>query len=140
MKRHAPYLLIGLVFCAMQALGWMTSIDNALQDLRHKIDGRPATGEVILVDIDTRSLRAIDVWPWPRSLHGALVDRLVADGAERIAFDIDFSSRSTDIEDRTFADALARSDGRVVLAALQQVTHNHAATAPPPFPITQQVA
>ncbi|MBT3808293.1 MAG: CHASE2 domain-containing protein [Rhodospirillaceae bacterium] len=124
MKRHAPYLLIGLVFCAMQALGWMTSIDNALQDLRHKIDGRPATGEVILVDIDTRSLRAIDVWPWPRSLHGALVDRLVADGAERIAFDIDFSSRSTDIEDRTFADALARSDGRVVLAALQQVTHN----------------
>jgi len=122
MKRHAPYLLIGLVFCAMQAFGWLASIDNALQDQRSKIDGRPATGEVILVDIDTRSLRAIDVWPWPRSIHGALVDRLVADGAERIAFDIDFSSRSTEIEDRAFADALARSDGRVVLAALQQVT------------------
>lgn len=122
MKRHAPYLLIGLIFCAMQALGWMTPIDNALQDQRNKFDGRPATGEVVLVDIDTRSLRAIDVWPWPRSIHGALVDRLVADGAERIAFDIDFSSRSTEIEDRTFADALARSGGRVVLAALQQVT------------------
>tara|TARA_R110002110_G_scaffold415612_3_gene651907 strand:+ start:108951 stop:111221 length:2271 start_codon:yes stop_codon:yes gene_type:complete len=124
MKRHAPYLLIGLIFCAMQALGWMTPIDNALQDLRNKFDGRPATGEVVLVDIDTRSLRAIDVWPWPRSIHGVLLDRLVADGAERIAFDIDFSSRSTEIEDHSFADALARSDGRVVLAALQQVARN----------------
>jgi signal transduction histidine kinase len=122
MKRHAPYVLIGLLFCAMQTFGWMAPIDNALQDLRNKVEGRPATGEVILVDIDTRSLRAIDVWPWPRSIHGALVDRLVADGAARIAFDIDFSSRSTEIEDRAFADALARSDGRVVLAALQQVT------------------
>ncbi|MDA0784704.1 MAG: CHASE2 domain-containing protein [Proteobacteria bacterium] len=121
MKRHAPYLLIGLAFCAMQAFGWLTPIDNALQDLRNKVDGRPATGEVILVDIDTRSLRAIDVWPWPRSIHGALVDRLVADGAERIAFDIDFSSRSTDVEDRSFAAALDRVSGHVVLAALQQV-------------------
>ena len=84
MKRHAPYVLIGLLFCAMQTFGWMAPIDNALQDLRNKVEGRPATGEVILVDIDTRSLRAIDVWPWPRSIHGALVDRLVADGAARI--------------------------------------------------------
>lgn len=128
MKRHAPYLLIGLVFCALQAFGWLTAIDNALLDLRNKIDGRPASGSVILVDIDTRSLRAIDVWPWPRSIHGALVDRLVADGANRIAFDIDFSSRSVAIEDRTFAEALQRSEGRVVLAALQQIIRNQDGT------------
>jgi signal transduction histidine kinase/CHASE2 domain-containing sensor protein len=128
MKQYAPYVLIGLVFSVMQALGWLTSIDYALQDMRSKIDGRPATGEVILVDIDTRSLRAIDVWPWPRSIHGALVDRLVADGAMRIAFDIDFSSRSSEIEDQSFAEALARSEGHVVLAALQQVTQTQDGT------------
>ena len=124
MKRHAPYLLIGLIFCVMQAFGWLAPVDNALQDLRNKIAGRAATGDIILVDIDTRSLRAIDVWPWPRSIHGVLVDRLVADGAARIAFDIDFSSKSTDVEDRSFAEALARADGRVILAALQQVIRN----------------
>lgn len=128
MKRHAPYLLIGIVFSVIQAFGWLTSIDNALQDLRNKVDGRPASGDVVLVDIDTRSLRAIDVWPWPRSIHGALVDRLVADGAERIAFDIDFSSRSTEVEDRAFADALARADGRVILATLQQVIRDQDGT------------
>ncbi|MBO6783834.1 MAG: CHASE2 domain-containing protein, partial [Alphaproteobacteria bacterium] len=71
--------------------------------------------------IDARSLKAIDVWPWPRSIHGAVVDSLNAAGVAGIAFDIDFSSRSRDIEDFAFADAIERSNAPVILAAVEQV-------------------
>jgi diguanylate cyclase (GGDEF)-like protein len=91
-----------------------------LQDLRFHFGSRPSTGTVALVDIDEKSLRAIGIWPWPRTIHAAIVDKLVAGGAEAIAFDIDFSSRSTDAADAAFAAALERAGGGVILAALRQ--------------------
>lgn len=51
---------------------------------------------------------------WPRSLHGVLVKRIRASGAEGIVFDMDFSQPKAPIEDLTFADAI-REAGRVVL-------------------------
>ena len=129
MKRYLPYLLIGLIMAWALAFGWLVPIDNFLHDQRQVVDSRAASGDVVLVEIDARSLLAIDVWPWPRSLHGALVDRLFALGAEEVAFDIDFSSRSSSVEDEAFAAALERSDGRVVLAAVQQVSKDGAGKA-----------
>lgn len=111
------------------AFGWLVPVDNFLHDQRQAIDSRDASGDVVLVEIDARSLQAIDVWPWPRSLHGALVDRLFAMGAKEIAFDIDFSSRSSSVEDEAFAAALERADGKVVLAAVQQVSKDGAGKA-----------
>jgi adenylate cyclase len=51
---------------------------------------------------------------WPRSLHGVLVKRIMASGAEGIVFDMDFSQPKVPIEDLTFADAV-RESGQVVL-------------------------
>ncbi len=47
--------------------------------------------EVLIVDIDDRSLAELGQWPWPRSLVAALVDRLAAAGARVIAFDVVFA-------------------------------------------------
>ncbi len=43
---------------------------------------------VRVVDIDEASLKAYGQWPWPRSRVAELVDRLHADGAAAIAFDV----------------------------------------------------
>lgn len=51
---------------------------------------------------------------WPRSLHGALVDRLTASGAAGVVFDMDFSQSRGQIEDLTLADSVA-SSGNVIL-------------------------
>ncbi|RHW16247.1 EAL domain-containing protein [Sphingomonas gilva] len=93
------------------------SIDRAMADARAVLRDQPPSGKLVLVEIDRRSLRTYGNWPWPRRYHGALVDRLSEAGAERIAFDIDFSSRSNPVDDRAFAAALARSGGRVILAS-----------------------
>lgn len=80
---------------------------------------------ITLVGIDEPSFAALGLqWPWPRSLHAELVDRLTAAGAAMVVFDVVFSEPSTDAEDQAFADAIFNS-GNVVLAA-DRVYHESA--------------
>jgi adenylate cyclase len=55
--------------------------------------------------------------PWDRSLHARLINRLTAEGARAVVFDIVFSDPGPDPQaDKELADAI-RANGRVVLAA-----------------------
>ena len=76
--------------------------------------------------------------PWDRRLHARLVDRLVAAGAKAIVFDIVFleQKRFLDAEgDKAFAEAVARANGRVVVAMSSrfQVEHRGIPGAIPPY-------
>jgi EAL domain-containing protein (putative c-di-GMP-specific phosphodiesterase class I)/CHASE2 domain-containing sensor protein len=102
------------------SVGGGAAAERLLRDLRDQIRAHPSSGEVAIVEIDSRSLRELATWPMPRRYHGALVDRLHQAGARSIGFDVDFSSRSNPVDDAAFAAALARADGGVMLAALRQ--------------------
>jgi PAS domain S-box-containing protein len=121
MKRRIASAAVFTAICAAYLHGVLAPIDNGLADLRAGLTPRPASGSLAIVEIDPRSLRELDVWPWPRSYHAALVDRLIAAGAATVALDIDFSSRSNAREDAALADAIRRADGRVILPAFKQV-------------------
>ena len=95
-------------------------LERALQDGRFALRSRPASGDLHLIEIDARSIAAIDRWPWPRRNYARLVDRLTRAGAATVAFDVDFSSQSNPTDDRLFAAALARAGGGVVLPTLSQ--------------------
>jgi len=75
-----------------------------------------ASGKIVIIGIDERSIERIPQVPWPRGVHATLADRLNALGAERVFFDIDFSLPSQPKEDKAFAAALARLQGRATLA------------------------
>jgi EAL domain-containing protein (putative c-di-GMP-specific phosphodiesterase class I)/CHASE2 domain-containing sensor protein len=75
---------------------------------------------VQIVEIDARSLQQIDKWPWPRAIHAAIVDRLVAAGARSISFDVDFSALSNPKDDGLLAASLARANGIVSLPTFRQ--------------------
>jgi len=121
MTRRGFTVLVFAVVAALYLAGWLEFLENELIDARFRLVQRAATADVVVVTIDAASLQEIGVWPWPRSLHAALVDRLFAAGAAEVAFDIDFSSRSTAAADATFAAALGRVAGRVVLPAFKQL-------------------
>jgi diguanylate cyclase len=108
------------------ATGTGVTIERLLEEARYAIRSHPASGEVVLVEIDARSIAAVDHWPWPRRYHAELVDRLHRAGAASIAFDVDFSSRSRSDDDRLFADALARAGGAVVLPTIRQAENRGA--------------
>ncbi len=102
--------------------GVLDPLERALADIRFELTGRAASGDLVLVGIDPRSLKQLDVWPWPRSYHAAVVDRLVEAGAVQIALDVDFSSHSGPAEDEALAAALSRAPGQIVLPVFRQKT------------------
>lgn len=103
-------------------LGLLRPVDDSLRDVRFAAEARAPIGGIVFVDIDGRSLKQIGVWPWPRSLHAQMIDRLMDAGADTVAFDVDFSAASTEAEDSALEAALQRAGGFVQLAALRQLS------------------
>ena len=116
----AVFILIGLSVLLAQTVGVVRALDNALVDVRFRLEERNPTQDIVLVDIDSRSLAEIGVWPWPRELHGSLVNAASRLGAARLAFDVDFSASATTEGDRVFAEALSHSKPETFLAAFVQ--------------------
>ena len=119
----------GSIAAALAALAGVSLIaadvtagaDRLLRGLRDEVRSHDASGEVHIVEIDARSIAAIDRWPWPRDIHAVAVDRLRAAGARTIAFDVDFSTPSTPVADAAFAAALERAGGAVILPTMRQL-------------------
>ncbi|MDP8912403.1 MAG: EAL domain-containing protein [Pseudomonadota bacterium] len=116
-----------IVFSVAAALGLLmlvtgigSTLDQGLRNLRDAVRSRPASGEVHVVEIDSRSLNQIHKWPLPRRVHAAVIDRLSQAGARVIAFDVDFSSVSDPVEDAKLAASLKRAGGSVVLPSFRQ--------------------
>ncbi|HEX8667918.1 MAG TPA: EAL domain-containing protein [Allosphingosinicella sp.] len=105
--------LAGLVFGALE-LG--APLDDNLRALRNHARHSQATGDIVLVAYDDRSLDAVDKWPWPRRHQGQLVDNLRTLGVARVFFDIDFSSTTEPADDGALDAALDRMGGRATLA------------------------
>ena len=77
----------------------------------------PETTPVILVGIDEPSFAELNMqWPWPREIHGELIDSLSSAGAAVIALDIVFAEPSTDESDHALAESIRRA-GNVLLAS-----------------------
>ncbi len=50
----------------------------------------------MIVAIDDASLAALGRWPWPRTLHAALLERLREAGVRGVALDVIFTEPEAD--------------------------------------------
>jgi EAL domain-containing protein (putative c-di-GMP-specific phosphodiesterase class I)/CHASE2 domain-containing sensor protein len=105
--------IVGLIF---GVIGFGEFVEDALRVGRNSVHPHAARGDTVLIAVDDRSLQDLGNWPWPRSTHARIVDRLTQMGAKRIFYDLNFSFKSDPAEDAAFAAALARS-GKVTLPA-----------------------
>lgn len=79
-----------------------------------------STLPVVILAIDEPTFQELQQpWPFPRSLHAALLQRLHADGAAAVGFDVVFAEPSTEPEDAALDRAIAGA-GPVVLAATRE--------------------
>jgi adenylate cyclase len=94
----------------------LKAFEQSAVDLRFKARGQdPAPRDVVVVAIDAATINQLGVqWPFPRSLHGRVIDRLKRDGARAIAYDVQFTEPSQPAEDNALYAAVARA-GDVVL-------------------------
>src|SRR3954454_11357746 len=109
--------LIAAMAMLLSVLGVFGPIEDGLTVRRAELLERPATGQVAIVEIDARSLAQLRSWPWPRVYHAQVVRKLHQSGASIIAFDVDFSARSTGDQALAFA---IREAGNVVLPIFAQ--------------------
>jgi CHASE2 domain-containing sensor protein len=126
-KKRLAGVLACAVVAALYLSGGLEFAERQLDEIKFDLLSSPATEDVVVVEIDARSITDFGIWPWPRSRHAALVNRLVDAGASRIAFDVDFSAYSTEADDAAFAQALAASGGRVVLPVFRRMATSAAA-------------
>ena len=56
-------------------------VDGYLRMARNTLNLKRPSGEIVVVGIDDRSVEAIGAWPWARSHHVDLLNRLAAAGA-----------------------------------------------------------
>ncbi|MBF0378948.1 MAG: adenylate/guanylate cyclase domain-containing protein [Desulfamplus sp.] len=125
-----PLILPFLIFIFWTNSSFMELADFAWRDLLYTLRAFSFTSstpqkvnDVIIVAIDEPSFKQIKLrWPWPRTLHAQLIEKLSNAGAAAIAFDILFPEKSSnESEDAIFAEAIKKA-GNVVLAANLTIT------------------
>lgn len=91
------------------ALGGMGRIDLTLYDRAVSLSGRPASPEILIVMIDDDSIATLGRWPWSRTVHAALLDKLGE--ARAVGLDIIFAEpdRAEPAVDAQLAEAIRRN-------------------------------
>jgi len=70
---------------------FIENIELRSLDARFRLRGeRPHDPRIVIVGIDEKTLQNVGAWPIPRNAYAKLVDRLSADGASIVGFDITF--------------------------------------------------
>lgn len=103
--------LVGLLF---GLIGFGEIAEDVLRASRNSFHKHPASGDVVFVKIDEKSLRSIGNWPWPRATQAQLVDKISSAGAGKIVLDVNLAFPTDRANDSALAAAIRRS-GKVVL-------------------------
>lgn len=112
---------IGFLICQafvllLAYLPAQATLENMLYDLFTQIEHSAPTDDLIIIDIDDKSLEALGRWPWPRYLHAEMIQKLSAGGASVIGYNIAFVEPDTrpNSHDATLKKAIAEH-GNVIL-------------------------
>jgi len=119
-RRELAILLVVLGAAAIAVAAYATHLMRALEqqsvDARFSVRGtQEQPREFALVEVDDRTFSELGVqWPYPRSEHAQVIDRLREAGAKAIAVDIQFTEPTTPKEDNALVESVARAGGVIL--------------------------
>jgi CHASE2 domain-containing sensor protein/signal transduction histidine kinase len=112
--------LILLPLTALLSLSHGLALNNLLYDNLRRLSPLPVDSRLLMITIDDYSLQQLGQWPWPRTLHADLLDRLTAAKVQGVLFDVIFSEPDSIPEnDQRLAQAVCR-EGKVFLPLLRE--------------------
>ncbi len=107
--------ILGAVFSWYILFGFLEKVN--IDTLNYFQAPGESSEEIVVVGIDEISFSSLEMqWPWPREVHGALVDRLMEEGAKQVVFDVVFAEPSNEDSDYLFAESISVAK-KVVLAS-----------------------
>ncbi|MBU2033159.1 MAG: EAL domain-containing protein [Alphaproteobacteria bacterium] len=95
-------------------------VEDSFRAIRAGVRSHPADQQVVVVAIEDRTLNALGADEPSRSADAKLLDRLFAQGAERVFFARAYADLTEPRHDAAFAQALDRHGSRVFLGATPQ--------------------
>ncbi|HSE48777.1 MAG TPA: adenylate/guanylate cyclase domain-containing protein [Terriglobales bacterium] len=103
-------------------VSFVKNVEQRSLDARFELRGRrPHDERIVIVGMDEQTLHNVGAWPIPRDAYARLIDRLKADGAKVIAFDVAFPTP----EKNSAVDALRKLEsqvqGRVTPEVIEQI-------------------
>ncbi len=97
----------------------LRSTDLETVDARFSIRGEHAAPDVVVVGIDARTNATVARFPFRRTLHAQVIDRLRRAGARVIVYDVEFTAQSGDVAaDNALIRAVDRAP-RIVLSTTE---------------------
>lgn len=113
----ARTLLAWWLVCALIGLAELSKpLDIVIDGVHAKIFERKASGDIIFVGVDDKSLQASENGNFSRREQGKLIDALNAAGVRRLFVDFTYTNDQSNGDLRAVADAVKRMDDRVVMA------------------------
>ncbi|MGH6654848.1 MAG: CHASE2 domain-containing protein [Actinocrinis sp.] len=110
---------------AIAFVPWLGGIEQQTLSARFSLRGAHHPRDVTIVAIDDRSFGLLHQrWPFPRSWHGQVLERLHRAGARAVFYDVQFTEPTTPAQDGALFDALGRTGG-AVLATTETDGHGH---------------
>ncbi|MCJ8322471.1 MAG: EAL domain-containing protein [Rhizobiales bacterium] len=79
---------------------------------------KSASQELAIIEIDDKSIKHFESWPWPRSAYAQLINKLNAANPQMLGFDVDFSSKSIAENDILFANAIQNANFPIILSTV----------------------
>ena len=105
-KLLAWAIMIGFLF---GLIGAGEYLEDRLRVVRNHINERPASGDIVLVALDEKTVREIGRLPWSRGQFADLIGIIESAKPKIQVYDLLFPEKSDPKEDRRLADAVAAS-------------------------------
>jgi HD-GYP domain-containing protein (c-di-GMP phosphodiesterase class II) len=130
--RHArAVLLAGLLAAACGLALWSTHAARSLEDttvsLRFQLRPAERPDDIAIVGIDAETFSDYAdqrPWPYPRTWHADVIDRLRRLGARKVIYDVQFTEATSPTEDMALYEAIGRFPG-TILATTETDSHGH---------------
>jgi signal transduction histidine kinase/CHASE2 domain-containing sensor protein len=113
------WLLVGFAGTVLVLLAFRTDItaafDNVFYDRLSSVRRPAADPQILLVNIDQRSLDAIGKWPWKRDVHAKLIAQMQRSNPRSIVLDVLLSEKGNAQDDAALASAIGGGASPVYL-------------------------
>lgn len=106
-------VILLLLTVLAHSTGLLSRVDNLIFDIGQKLQQSPAPDDVIIVAIDENSLSKLGRWPWPRTTHAKLINRLQQEKAAAIGLDIVFAEAGAAEADEALTAAIKQANNVV---------------------------
>ena len=117
-KINRKVLLFAAICGALGAIGIFQPLTLGLNVLQSSIKTKPVSSDIVIVGIDSRSIKDIGRWPWPREKQGELLSAIDTYRPKAVYVDIGYQGKTNPASDRSFRLALENMKAPTKVIAL----------------------